>query len=247
MTSAPERRVCARRATAAALAALAFGVATAQAAPTGLNVIPTADVVPFRQWTLQLQNGNTSVRDDPTVFTQPLPMLQTQCGLFPGRVEAGLDAVSVDSPSDVRAVANLKVVALEEGYEVPAIALGASQLVRGEAPTWYVVASRTLNYSSMQYRKFRAHHRNVRLRGVRAHAGAVRVAGRLRALAGTDVEISERFVLYADWIAGRDMDTTLGGALVLDTRTSVQAAVLAGNGPFRVQGLQLALTRQFAW
>ena len=50
----------------------------AHAAPTQLNQIPITDLVPVKQVSLQLQNGNTEVSGRSSVFHQPQLMPQRQ-------------------------------------------------------------------------------------------------------------------------------------------------------------------------
>ncbi len=218
--------------------------ARAAAAPSGLNTVPTADVVPPGQLVAQLQNGNTELRGQESLFHRPEPAYQTQFGLFVPRVEAGLDLVTPGVAGGYRPVCNLKAVALEEGYTRPAVALGAAQIGRGFATVYYVLASRTLNYGQLQYRRFRAHHRNLKLHGIRLHVGALGPRAALRGMLGADIEISDHFVLDADAVAGSDHAMTLGGVWVIDPRSSVQVALLAGNADRRLDGLQVAFTRQ---
>ncbi len=228
------------------LASLALAGA-ARAAPSGLAIVPTADVVPDRQWTAQLQNGNTALRGSGSLFEQPEPSAQLQAGFLRSRVEAGCDLVAFDSPHDYRAVVNVKALVLPEGWDWPALAVGVAQLGHGLDALGYAVASRTLDYGSLQYQRFRAHHRNLKLRGVRLHAGVIGAAGDPRALAGTDVELSDHAVLQADWISGRGRAATLGLVWVLSARTGLQAALLRGNDTRRLDGLQVGVTRQLAW
>ena len=77
---------------------------------------------------------------------------------------------------------NLKVVAVCGGYAFPAVALGAAQLGCGFDAVGHLVASRTLNDSSLQYRRSRAHAPNLTLCGVRLHVG---VTGARDEVAGT--------------------------------------------------------------
>lgn len=231
---------------AACLLALCLPGAAA-AAPSGLTTIPTADVVPSGQWVAQLQNGNTGIDAPGSLFQQPQPALQGQAGLLRSRFEAGCDLVVLDSPTDYRPIVNLKALVLPEGYDWPAVAVGVAQVGHGFDAYYYAVASRTLNYASLQYQKFRAHHRNLKLRGIRLHAGVVGASGDPRGLAGTDIEWSEHFVLQADWISGHDRAATLGGTWVINPLTSVQVAAMRGNDSHRLDGLQLGVTRQFTW
>ncbi len=231
----------------ALLAALVALAGTAAAAPSGLVTIPTADVVPERQWLAQVQNGNTELSGSGSLFEQPEPALQAQLGFLHGRLEAGCDLVAVDGPRDYRPVANAKVLLVAEGYALPAVAAGIAQLGPRLAGYGYVVASRTLNYERLQYQKFRAHHRNLKLRGIRLHAGALGTPKDPHALLGSDVELSDHAVLQADWISGTDHALTLGGAWIASPLLSAQAALLVQNGGDRIDGVQLGVTRQLPW
>src|SRR5437867_2826897 len=209
-----------------------------------LDQIPTTDLVPVGQVTLQLQNGNTEVSGRSSVFHQPQLVPQSEFGL-PWNLEAGLDVAPSDPPHDYRPILNLKWSPVREDYRVPAVAVGATQLGVGFVPSYFLVLSKTLNYQQIQYQKFRAHHRNVKLRGIRLHAGMLRTSNAWRALAGTDVEVSDHFVVYADWISGARNSVSLGGVLVIDRQNSVQASLLRGNGQDRLSGLLVGITHTF--
>ena len=217
------------------------------AAPTGLNVIPTADLIPWHQFTLQLQNGNSDVNGDHPVYRAPQPVLQLQGGL-PYHLEAGVDVLPANPPSDdYRPALNVKWTPIAESYRVPAIAVGGAQLGVGFQPTYYAVASRTLNFETIQYQKFRAHHRNIKLRGIRLHAGIMKTVDAWRALLGVDVEVNERFVLYTDWMSGRSDSFSVGGVFVIDHDDSVQASLLRANDEDRLTGVLVAYTHTFSW
>jgi hypothetical protein len=218
--------------------------AAARAAPTMLNQIPTTDLVPVGQVSLQLQNGNTEVSGRASVFHQPQLVPQGEFGL-PGNIEAGLDVAPSDPPHDYRPVMNVKWNPVREDYRVPAVALGATQLGVGFTPNYFLVLSKTLNYQQIQYQKFRAHHRNIKLRGIRLHAGMLRTANAWRALVGSDVEVNDHFVVYADWISGAQSAVSLGGVLVIDRQNSIQVSLLRGNTADRVSGLLVGLTHTF--
>ncbi|TMB11829.1 MAG: YjbH domain-containing protein [Deltaproteobacteria bacterium] len=216
----------------------------AQAAPTMLNQIPTTDLVPERQVSLQLQNGNTEVSGRSSLFHQPELVPQSEFGL-PWNLEAGLDVAPSDPPHDYRPILNLKWRPLREDYRVPAVALGAMQLGVGFTPSYFLVLSKTLNYQQIQYQKFRAHHRNIKLRGIRLHTGMLRTANAWRALVGTDAEVNDHFVIYADWISGAPNAVAVGGVFVIDRQNSIQASVLRGNVEDRVSGLLVGITHTF--
>jgi hypothetical protein len=216
----------------------------AQAAPSMLNQIPTTDLVPAKQVSLQLQNGNTEVSGRSSLFHQPELVPQSEFGL-PWNLEAGLDVAPSDPPHDYRPILNLKWSPLREDYRVPAVALGAMQLGVGFTPSYFLVLSKTLNYEQIQYQKFRAHHRNIKLRGIRLHTGMLRTANAWRALVGTDAEVNDHFVIYADWISGAQNAVAVGGVFVIDKQNSIQASLLRGNVEDRVSGLLVGITHTF--
>jgi hypothetical protein len=216
----------------------------AQAAPTVLNQIPTTDLVPAGQLSLQLQNGNTEVSGSESLFHQPQLVPQSEYGL-PWNIEGGLDVAPSDPPDDYRPLLNLKWNPVHEDYRIPAAAIGATQLGVGFTPNYFFVLSKTLNYGAIQYQKFRAHHRNRKLRGIRFHTGVLRTGNAWEALLGTDVEVNDHFVVYADWISGASNAASLGGVLVIDQHLSIQAALLRGNDQDRLSGLLLNVTHTF--
>ena len=217
----------------------------AQAAPTGLNQIPTPDLVPFGQLSLQLANGNTEMSGNASVWRQPQVEPQTQFGL-PWRMEAGLDVVPSNPQQDYRPVLNLKWSPVHEDYRIPAGAVGVTQVGPGFTPNYYAVLSKTLNYDEIAYQRFRAHHRNIKLRGIRLVAGTqVTSRDAWRALVGTDIEVNDHFVIVADWISGARSSVSLGGVLVINQHDSVQAALLRANDQNRLSGVILQLTHTF--
>jgi hypothetical protein len=171
--------------------------AVAQAAPTGLNQIPTTDLVPPEQVSIQLQNGNTEVSGSSSVIHRPQLLYQSQFGL-PWNLEGGLDVAPSDPPHDYRPIFNLKWNPLREDYYVPAAAVGATQLGPNFSPNYFLTLSKTINYEQIQYQKFRAHHRNIKLRGIRIHTGVLSTGNVWRAMVGTDIEVNDWIVLYAD-------------------------------------------------
>lgn len=220
--------------------------ASACAGPTGLNVIPTTDLVPFHQVNAVLQNGNTAIDGRGSVWDQPQPVPQVEIGL-PWDFEGGLDAAPSDPPDAYRPIFNLKRTMLTEGYYWPAVAIGALQLGPDFTPAGFLVASKTLNYDDIQYQKFRAHHRNIKLRGIRAHLGFMQVGELSRALIGTDIEVSDHFVIYADWMSGATNALSLGGVVVFNRTNSLILALLKENDQNRVSGVLASFTHTFDW
>lgn len=227
------------------LVAAAFAAASAaQAAPTGLNQIPTTDIVPVHQASLQVANGNSDVRGDDSVFHQPEIEPQSEFGL-PWDIEAGVDVAPADSPDDYQAIFNVKWSPLHEDYWIPAAGVGAMQLGNGFAPNYFFVLSKTLDYEQIQYQKFRAHHRNRKLRGIRLHTGILYNGYDPEALVGTDIEVADHFIVYADWISGASSSVSLGGVFVLDHHFSIQASLLRQNDQDRLTGALANITYTF--
>jgi hypothetical protein len=217
----------------------------ARASPTGLNQIPTPDLVPWKQLTLQLANGNMAVTPNLPVWHAPQVEGQTQFGL-PWNMEAGLDVAPINAQQDYRPELNIKWVPINEDYYVPATAIGVTQLGVGFTPGYYLVASKTVNYSEIAYQKFRAHHRNIKLRGFRVMAGIQGSGNAWRALVGSDYEVSDHFIVEADWISGAQNSVSLGGVLVINQHDSVTLALLHGNDQVRLMtGVLLQLTHTF--
>jgi hypothetical protein len=218
----------------------------AAAGPTGLNVIPTADLVPWRQASVVVQNGNTAVIGNGGLGSRPALTPSAQFGL-PWNMEGGIDVAPSKGLSEYRPELNLKWTFLPEGYRWPAAAAGVQNLGWGFSPSYYLVASRTLNYEQIQYQKFRAHHRNIKLRGIRAHLGIMRVPNAWRAIVGTDIEVSDHFVFYSDWTSGGHNPLSFGGTIILNRENSVTVAALKFNDEDRVGGVLAMFTHTFAW
>lgn len=218
----------------------------AAAGPTGLTVIPTTDLVRFHQVNAVLQNGNTTLDGRHAFFHDVQPVPQLEFGL-PWDVEGGVDVAPADPPNEYRPMFNLKWTMLAEDYRVPAVAVGALQLGPGFTPGGFVVASKTLNYAAIAYQKFRAHHRNFRLHGIRVHAGFLQVGALPHAMLGCDVEVSDHFVVWADWVSGAKNALSLAGVVVVDQKNSLFVALLRENDESRVGGILFNFTHTFDW
>ena len=106
----------------------------AQAIPTGLNIMPTADVIPFGmsryQYEFNSEKANVSDRG---------AIVGTQTGIGMGTAEGGIDEVS-----HVGSVYNLKMLLLQGDEMMPAIAVGVENIGRDAKPQYYLVASKSL-------------------------------------------------------------------------------------------------------
>jgi hypothetical protein len=212
-----------------------------------LNTIPTADLLPFRQLSLGLQNGNASLRDDPTLLHQPQPLVQSQAGLS-SRWEGGIDIVPAKAAGDYRPQLNLKWQMLRDDRHLAAVGIGVAELGVGFSSSYYLVASVTLNYQQVQHqKKFSARHRHHKLRGRRAHVGFIHTQDGMFPMLGMDWEVSDAFVLYSDWISGGPNAVSLGGVYILNADTSIGASLLYGNREQPITGLLVNYTRTARW
>jgi hypothetical protein len=225
---------------------LALVPAAVHAGPTGLSFVPTTDTVPFHQVNAILQNGNTAIDGDDAFFHDFQPVPELEVGL-PFHIEGGVDIAPSNPPNDYRPAFNLKWVPVEEGHYVPAVALGVQSIGPGFPPAGFLVLDKTLNFDAIQYQKFRAHHRNMRLHGIRAHAGFLQDGQFSRAMLGIDAELSDHFVLWADWISGARNNLSLAGVVVVDSHNSFFVSLLRENDENRLSGVLFNFTHTFDW
>src|SRR5262249_31344974 len=236
----------ARGALALLCGALLGAPAPTVAGPTGLTFVPTTDVVPFHQVNVAVQNNNTTLDGHDAFFRDVQPVPQAEGGL-PWRVEGGVRGAPADPPGEYRPMFNLKWRGLDEGYYTPAVAGGVSQLGPGFTPAGFVVLDKTINYEAMQYQKFRAHHRNIRLHGIRVHAGFMQVGTVSRAMLGVDAALTDLFVVWSDWMSGARNDLSLAGVVVVDAHNSFYVALLRQNDESRLSGVVFNFQHTFDW
>lgn len=173
--------------TAAAVAAMVvMSVVAVAACPTGLNVIPTADV---------LEEGLLSVQLELTGRPNPIDGdrtwgLLTQFALA-GGIEFGVDFE--DPGGENEWSVDVKWQVLGDGDDGPAVALGLLDVNRGGERGYYVAGARSVADS-----------------GVRAHAGILHSDATTSAMIGVEVEIAPCTVVMLDWITGPDGQFGLG-------------------------------------
>ncbi|HEV2473313.1 MAG TPA: hypothetical protein VGS41_11640 [Chthonomonadales bacterium] len=219
---------------------------SASAGPTGLNIIPTTDIVPFHSWIGQIQNSNTSFQV-PAFYSAPDAILQSQFSLSP-TIEAGVDYFTPPQADHSEPVFNIKALLLSEDEYRPNAAIGIWNVGLRQPAGYYITLSKTLNYAQEQFERFRAHHRrNRKLLGRRIHAGlAFDGHGAVAPFLGTDLQLNENSVFQADWISGSGNAISFGLAYVFpDQRTVLNPAILFSNNKQRVDGFILSLSHQF--
>jgi hypothetical protein len=219
---------------------------TAIAGPTGLNVIPTTDLVPSGSWIGGFQNGNTNFTGVP-FYRMPLMTAQTQFSLA-SWLEAGFDYTPTPDIDQDTLVFNMKALVFSEDEIRPNVAVGIWNVTDMERPGYYLTLSKTLNYEEELTERYRAHHRrNRKLLGRRVHVGAmVDGHGVVEPFLGTDLQLNEVAVFQADWVNGNGNALTAGIAYVLpDQRTVLTPALLFSNSQNRISGFSLNISHQF--
>lgn len=182
------------------MVALAIGP-SALCAPSGLNVIPTADV---------LDQGGISLEAESAGSGRPWSdncdqFALLQVGVGKG-LEIGLDRCLNDSGSWL----NVKWQAHQERSGAPGLAFGVQSISAGDKAQPYVVAMRSFG-------------------ATRIHAGAARMGGRPRWMLGVDRPLGHRVTLQADYISGDENALTYGVAAALTRHLSLTVALSAGN------------------
>jgi hypothetical protein len=116
------------------IAALCAATVACQAIPTGLNIIPTANVLGMGDTRVDSESSNTGKLFAPIDSS----INGTQFGLLLG-FEAGIDRVSSKGT-----VYNAKWRFKGEGTITPALAAGVQNIRAGETPQYYLVASKSI-------------------------------------------------------------------------------------------------------
>lgn len=198
--------VCARKAMISTLVTmLVIGSVAAVACPTGLNVMPTADVLDAGALNIQLElTGETSPLDGERAWA-----LLTQLGL-PGRVEVGVDLEELQG--DAQLLFDAKWQVIEESDISPAVALGLLDINRGSERGYYVAAARSIGDGT-----------------VRGHAGLLHTDAATAGMLGAEVEVAPCTVVMIDWITGPDGQTGLGVERALGAQYGLHLFFTADN------------------
>ncbi|MGI5817231.1 MAG: hypothetical protein ACOX9R_03920 [Armatimonadota bacterium] len=175
------------------------------ACPTGLNVVPTADVQPEGRLSIQLEVARDATAHD----DDPRWSLLAQIGL-PHRTELGVDLA--DLQSDALWLLDAKWQVVEESDDHPAVALGLLDINRGPERGYYLAGARHIGSGAL-----------------RAHAGVLRVNDTTAGMFGAEVEVAPRTVMMIDLITGADGRSGLGVEHALGAGYGVYVFHIAGN------------------
>lgn len=181
--------------------ALVAACLPALGAPSGLNVIPTADTLEKGEISLEAESVGTGFPwyDDCDSF------ILFQVGLGSG-IELGVDRCWSESDTWV----NAKWRAVDESGNRPAVALGVQGISGDEVAQPYAALLKTIGPT-------------------RVHAGLIAVNSKTRLMLGADHPLGSRAALQADYVSGDENSVTIGAALDVGGGFSLTIAQSVGN------------------
>lgn len=183
------------------------------AAPTTLNIIPTADVLPAGVANLDFQFLGTNTSSGYELDNE----LQTQFGIG-SDAEAGIDWV-VNPGGAFRW--NGKYRIYEETEKRPAVAVGVQNIEQMNAEEEYIACFKSINKTT------------------RFHFGLINTPEKPRIMLGLDSSMCPLLVFQADYIQGPENFATLGIVLNPHGIISINIAYLAGNSADAGSGYQI--------
>lgn len=177
-------------------------------APSGLNVIPTADVLDEGVMSLETESDGTGNPwgDGCSDFAL------LEFGVGHG-IELGVDKCTSDDGSWL----NFKWCVCDETRLLPAIALGTQAISDGGHPQPFAVATKSQGR-------------------MRIHAGVIDMDNNTRLMLGLDHPIGNRLTFQTDYISGSEnmatygMTVNLSNSMSLTLARSLGNSVDAGNG-----------------
>ena len=183
---------------------LAVGVLSAWAGPTGLTVIPTADVLEPATGSLEFEAEG---RRTPFGGDGDSSML-FEIGL-PQGIEAGIDTSITSSEGPWL---NVKWLVAGETQYSPAVAIGLQGIGQNTTAESYVAVSKDVGK-------------------VRLHTGGIRTGHHFYGMVGAEVQVGPRLTASADAVSGHAGTTSVGlGWEISDTVTVAGARILADAG-----------------
>lgn len=173
----------------------------AMCAPSGLNVIPTADVLDKETISLEMESaGNGRLWED---GCDRFALLQIGVG---NGLELGVDRCINDPDSWI----NVKWRARDESGGLPALAFGVQGISDDELAQPYIALLKSIG--------------NTRL-----YTGAIMIDRKTRWMFGLDRPLGSRVTFQADYTSGDDNSITYGIAVSLSKSLSLTLARSSGN------------------
>jgi hypothetical protein len=166
-----------------------------QAAPTGLNLMPTADLLAAEEAVSEFEVDGARLFD-----SECSQWALLQVGVS-DRVEVGVDRC-FDGEKDT--FGNAKLLLAREGRG-PAVALGVQNVAPGAQAQPYLSLAKDVGRA-------------------RLHLGAIRLDGRVEAMAGIERGIGDRLTLLLDHVTGDGAATGVGLSVNVAPGLSLTAA-----------------------
>ncbi len=196
------------------LAGLVIALAQcAYAAPTGLNVIPTADVLGHNEVALEYENEGVKLFGS---HCEQWALLQI--GLF-DRLELGVDRCFGGEPGTF---GNAKVLLQEEEHTRPAVAVGVQNLGEGESAQPYLALAK-------------------HAAGARLHLGAIRLHDEAAVMVGVEYELSHTVALLIDHVTGTESVSGAGFDVELSEHLEIHVARIFSHSSHEEDGWQFRL------
>ncbi|MDH7481452.1 MAG: hypothetical protein QHH26_05660 [Armatimonadota bacterium] len=180
-----------------ALSLVCICLGNSYCSPTGLNIIPTADVLEKDVFMVETPYSG-GMRFGPEGDSYVL--LQIGAG---NGVEVGVDQRIEDGHLD--AWMNAKWRCLEEDGGRPAVAIGVQNFSRNTEKQPYLVMSKSF-------------------KPARLHAGVIKMEGVSSVMLGFDKTLSPKFAVQADYISGEENGLTAGFRLQIGKTATLWAA-----------------------
>ena len=199
-------------------AAAAVIATAALAAPTGLNIIPTADLLSRGEIALEYQADGVRLFD-----AECDHWVLLEIG-FSDRFEAGVDRCW---DGDTATFGNAKLLLLGERGHRPAVALGVQGWGGEGASDPYLVASRNAGRA-------------------RWHLGVIRREGDTEAMFGCEVPLAARLTFAADRVSGCGSVSTIGIGAGLSRIAAVKLSCIVAGSSDGDDGWQLIVTLSFS-
>ncbi len=173
----------------------------ALAAPSGLNLIPTADLLAPGELALEYQNDGVRLFDGDCNNWALVEIGLTD------RFEAGVDRCF---DGETGTYGNIKFLLQPESEHQPAISLGVQNLASGDMAQPFLAFAKQVN-------------------GTRLHAGAIRLEGEAEAMLGLEIGLTEPATLVLDHVTGADSASGIGLAVDLSERYSLFVSRILSN------------------
>lgn len=170
---------------------------------SGLTLIPTADMVPRGEYTLELQIDGTIPATGVDIW-----LVNTQFGLS-DRMEAGLD-LDLSEEAETRALLNAKYLLHDGRGRGPSLAVGTANVGTSLRASPYLVMTQHFGPA-------------------RCHVGGIRTESSNHWFVGVDRALTDRLTVLAEHISGEENFSSGAVSYQFSDRFGVHAAVQVPN------------------